>query len=139
MCIKLDNNAVARCTISEMPGEEKFEVKIKMQLNQTTMNQIVKINQLSSITEKYILNIDAILCDKGDLEKIKEDYRYNLEITVIEVVNGTNVIARKISLNNVAFHNLKHSLSYNGTQIESNNVEIHVYAFSTCNIKPKEE
>lgn len=139
MCIKLDNNEIARCTISEMPGEEKFDLKIKMQLNQTTMNQIVKINQLSSITEKYILNIDAILCNKGDLEKIKEDYRYNLEITVIEDIDGTNVRARELSLNNVAFHNLKHSVPYNGTQIESDNVEIHVYTFSTCNIKPEED
>lgn len=98
MCIKLDNNEMARCTISEMPGEEKFDLKIKMQLNQTTMNQIVKINQLSSITEKYILNIDAILCNKGDLEKIKEDYRYNLEIIVIEDIDGTNVRARELSL-----------------------------------------
>ena len=46
---------------------------------------------------------------------------------------------RKITLNNVAFHNLKHSVSYNGTKIESNNVEIHVYTFSTCNIKPEED
>ena len=139
MVIKLDESKRAKCRISEMPGEEKFDVERNMQLNQTAMNQIVEIKQFGPSKENHILNIDAILCDKGDLEKIKEDYRYNLEIIVIEDVDGTNVIAQKVTLNNVAFHNLKHSVSYNGTKIESNNVEIHVYTFSTCNIKPEED
>ena len=139
MVIKLDESKRAKCRISEMPGEEKFDLEINMQLNQTAMNQIVEIKQFGPSKENHILNIDAILCDKGDLEKIKEDYRYNLEIIVIEDVDGTNVIAQKVTLNNVAFHNLKHSVLYNGTKIESNNVEIHVYTFSTCNIKPEED
>ena len=139
MVIKLDESKRAKCRISEMPGEEKFDLEINMQLNQTAMNQIVEIKQFGPSKENHILNIDAILCDKGDLDKIKEDYRYTLEIIVIEDVDGTNVIAQKVTLNNVAFHNLKHSVSYNGTKIESNNVEIHVYTFSTCNIKPEED
>ena len=103
MVIKLDESKRAKCRISEMPGEEKFDLEINMQLNQTAMNQIVEIKQFGPSKENHILNIDAILCDKGDLEKIKEDYRYNLEIIVIEDVDGTNVIAQKVTLNNVAF------------------------------------
>lgn len=138
MIIKLGHNGMARCKISEMPGEEEFDLEIKMQLDQTVMNQIVSISQLSAIDKKYILNIDAILCNSNDLKKIKEDYRYNLKIIVIEDVDGTNIIARTIILNNVAFHNLKHFVPYNGTQVESRNAEIHVYALSTCNIEPEE-
>lgn len=139
MVIKLDESKRAKCRISEMPGEEKFDLEIKMQLNQTAMNQIVEIKQFGPSKENHILNIDAILCDKGDLEKIKEDYRYNLEIIVIENVDGTNVRGQIINLNNVSLHNLKRFVEYNGTQIESSNVEIHVYAFSTCDIRIKED
>ena len=70
MVIKLDESKRAKCRISEMPGEEKFDLEINMQLNQTAMNQIVEIKQFGPSKENHILNIDAILCDKGDLEKI---------------------------------------------------------------------
>lgn len=43
MVIKLDESKRAKCRISEMPGEEKFDLEINMQLNQTAMNQIVEI------------------------------------------------------------------------------------------------
>lgn len=72
MVIKLDESKRAKCRISEMPGEEKFDLEINMQLNQTAMNQIVEIKQFGPSKENHILNIDAILCDKGDLENEAE-------------------------------------------------------------------
>lgn len=59
--------------------------------------------------------------------------------SIVSAVQSTPALQECTSPNNVAFHNLKHSVSYNGTKIESNNVEIHVYTFSTCNIKPEED
>lgn len=136
MFIKLEKGKVAKCEISEMPGEEKFDLEIKMLFDQITMNKMVKIKECGSSKENSVLYIDSIFCNKDDLAKIEEHRRYNLKITARELVEETNIRFVYITLNNVDFHNLRKNISYNGIQVECNNVEIHVYSpYSSCTIE----
>ena len=103
MFIKLEKGKVAKCEISEMPGEEKFDLEIKMLFDQITMNKMVKIKECGSSKENSVLYIDSIFCNKDDLAKIEEHRRYNLKITARELVEETNIRFVYITLNNVDF------------------------------------